>query len=197
MVDKQLAIKYMAQGISTDQIAAALGCDPSYISQLRADPEIARQVTEQTSSVTIKDAAFDERLNTAEEVLLGRIEKTAPFANLPQALAAFRTLNQARRRKDGPIGAPVTNINVTLTLPASALPRYVVNSQSEIVEVEGKTLVSATPKSLEATMNARINKQLVPAVTADDKAASRLGSLMPLAPRAPRKSPLELSTDML
>ncbi len=77
MVDKQLAIKYMAQGISTDQIAAALGCDPSYISQLRADPEIARQVTEQTSSVTIKDAAFDERLNTAEEVLLGRIEKTA------------------------------------------------------------------------------------------------------------------------
>jgi len=73
----------------------------------------------------------------------------------------------------------------------------VVNSQSEIVEVEGQTLISATPKSLESVMNARINKQLTPAVTATDKAEARLGSLMPLPPRSPRRSPLELSTDML
>lgn len=197
MVDKELVIKLLSQGIPTSQIAAAAGCDESYVSQLKADPEIARKVAEKTAVTTIADANFDERLDRAEETVLSRIEKSIGFANLPQALAAFRTLNTARRRKEGPLGPPVTNINVTLTLPANAIPRYVTNSNNEIVEVEGRTLVSATPKSLEAVMAARINKPLEPALTHEDKAAIRLGSLTPLPTRNPRKLPTELSIDML
>lgn len=197
MVDKELVIKLLSQGIPTSQIAAAAGCDESYVSQLKADPEIAKRVAEKTAVTTIADANFDERLDRAEETVLGRIEKSIGFANLPQALAAFRTLNTARRRKEGPIGPAVTNINVTLTLPANALPRYVTNSNNEIVEVEGRTLVSATPKSLEATMAARINKPLDPALTHGDKAVARLGSLTPLPNRSPRRAPTELSVDML
>jgi hypothetical protein len=149
MIDKTLVIKYLAQGIPTSQIAMAAGCDESYISQLKADPEIQAQMAQHAAEVTIKDMNFDETLESAEELALSRIQKSLGFANMGQALSAFRILNTARRRKDGPAVSGAVTVNVNLTLPASALPRYVPNANNEIVEVEGKTLVSATPRGLD------------------------------------------------
>lgn len=196
-VDKKAAAKYLAQGVPTSQVAMAVGCEESYISQLRHDPEVIEWLKEFATDVTVQDTAFDNRVDSAEEKALERVERMLGFANLPQSLAAFRVLNAARRRKEGPATPSVTNVNVTLTIPASALPRYQVNGQSEIIEVEGKTMVSATPASLEATMAARMNKPLQPAITDAHKAENRLGALMPLPQREPRRLPSVLSTDML
>lgn len=200
MIDKTLVIKYLAQGIPTSQIAMAAGCDESYISQLKADPEIQAQMAQHAAEVTIKDMNFDETLESAEELALSRIQKSLGFANMGQALSAFRILNTARRRKDGPAVSGAVTVNVNLTLPASALPRYVTNANNEIVEVEGKTLVSATPRGLDNLLAQRAGAAPTAAVTALDKAAVRLGALAPLPKRAPRTLPLtaaNLNTDML
>jgi hypothetical protein len=200
MIDKTLVIKYLAQGIPTSQIAMAAGCDESYISQLKADPEIQAQMAQHAAEVTIKDMNFDETLESAEELALSRIQKSLGFANMGQALSAFRILNTARRRKDGPAVSGAVTVNVNLTLPASALPRYVTNANNEIVEVEGKTLVSATPRGLDSLLAQRAGAAPTAAVTALDKAAVRLGALAPLPKRAPRTLPLtaaNLNTDML
>ena len=200
MIDKTLVIKYLAQGIPTSQIAMAAGCDESYISQLKADPEIQAQMAQHAAEVTIKDMNFDETLESAEELALSRIQKSLGFANMGQALSAFRILNTARRRKDGPAVSGAVTVNVNLTLPASALPRYVTNANNEIVEVEGKTLVSATPRGLDNLLAQRAGVAPTAVVTALDKAAVRLGALAPLPKRAPRTLPLtaaNLNTDML
>lgn len=199
-INKDHAITLLAQGISTSQVAAAIGCDDSYISQLKADPEVQQKIAEMSATQTLADVTFDTTLERAESLALEKIEKNLPFATLGQAMAAFRVLNGARRRKDGAaIAANAgTTINVNLTLPAAALPRYVTNAQSEIVEVEGKTMISATAKSIDQILAARAgNSANLPAVTALEKAASRLGSLSPLAPQRARKSPLILSPDIL
>jgi hypothetical protein len=199
-INKEHAITLLAQGISTSQVAAAIGCDDSYISQLKADPEVQQKIAEMSATQTLADVNFDSTLERAESLALEKIEKNLPFATLGQAMAAFRVLNGARRRKDGVAnpGAGGTTINVNLTLPAAALPRYVTNAQSEIVEVEGKTMISATAKSIDQILAARAgNSANLPAVTALEKAASRLGSLSPLAPQRARKSPLILSPDIL
>jgi len=200
MIDKTLVIKYLAQGIPTSQIAMAAGCDESYISQLKADPEIQAQMAQHAAEVTIKDMNFDETLESAEELALSRIQKSLGFANMGQALSAFRILNTARRRKDGPAVSGAVTVNVNLTLPASALPRYVTNANNEIIEVEGKTLVSATPRGLDNLLAQRAGAAPTAVVTALDKAAVRLGALAPLPKRAPRTLPLtaaNLNTDML
>jgi hypothetical protein len=197
MIDKQAVIRYLAQGIPTEQVAAAVGCDPSYISQLKADPDVQAQVAAQSAKSSVADANFDEAVAQAEELALERIKKSLPFANLGQSLAAFRVLNSARRRKDGPAVGTAVTVNVTLTLPASALPRYVTNASNEIVEVEGRTLVSATPRSIDALVAQKTGTPLTPQVTALSKAASRLGALAPLPAKAPRKLPAGLSLDML
>ena len=199
-INKDHAIMLLAQGIATSQVAAAIGCDDSYISQLKADPEVQQKIAEMGATQTLADVNFDTTLERAESLALEKIEKNLPFATLGQAMAAFRVLNGARRRKDGVIpGANTgTTINVNLTLPAAALPRYITNAQSEIVEVEGKTMISATTKTIDQILAARAgNSANLPAVTALEKAASRLGSLAPLAPARARKSPLALSPDIL
>lgn len=195
-IDQTRVIKYLSQGISTKNIADALGCDESYISQLKADEDIQQKVAELQASYAVQDATFDETLNRAEEKALQRIESTLPFANAGQALAAFRILNSARRRKDGPVQPDVHVTNVTLQLPATAAPRYIMNDRSEIVEVEGKTMVAANPHQLPALLEMKTGKVMAPTVSDLDKAAARLQSLTPVG-RAPRRLPSVISPDMI
>lgn len=201
---KEQAVSLIAQGLSTTQISQACGVSESYISQLRSEQSEAGAdpATPQAAELSAVDLAFDTKLETSESLALDRIERSLGFANMGQALAAFKILNGARKRKDGaaPTGNAGVTVNVTLTLPSVASARYVTNSSNEIVEVEGKTMVSATAKSLDAILLARAeaNKPLaLPLVTTLERAANRLDNLSVPVYRATRRLPSELSADIL
>ena len=200
MTPKEHAINLLAQGIPTSQVAAAVGVSDSYISQLKADEEVQRQIAEKQAAHSIADSNFDSTLERAEAMALEKIEKNLPFANMGQALAAFRILNSARRRKDELIQKDTAvSVTVNLTLPANNIPRYITNQANEIVEVEGKTMLSASVKTLDQILAARSgtdHKQL-PQTTAVEKAAQMLGSLAPLPRRQAVKSPIPLNADIL
>lgn len=203
MSPKEHAIVLLAQGIPTSQVAAACGVSDSYISQLKADPEVQEQILAKQAAHTAADARFDEMLEDAEAMALEKIQKNLPFATMGQALAAFRILNTARRRKDElAVNDHSVNLTVNLTLPANSLPRYVANSSNEIVEVEGKTMISATAKTLDQILAARAGGDpSLPQTTAIEKAANmldRLSTPKALIPQAKaRRSPLPLSADVL
>jgi len=199
MTPKEYAIELLAKGIPTSQVAAALGCDDSYISQLKADPEVQVAIASKQAAHTEADCEFDETLERAEMMALEKIEKNMQFATLGQALAAFRVLNGARKRSD-PIHQPDggTSITVNLTLPATALPQYITNSRSEIVEVEGKTMISATPKTLDQILAAKAaDKVALPQTTAVEKAAAMLDKITAPPRQVPRRVPAGLSIENL
>ena len=203
MTPKEQAIALLAQGLSTSQVAAACGVSDSYISQLKADPETQEAIQAASASATMVDMAFDNRLESAESLALERIEKSLSFANMGQALAAFRILNGARKRKDESLTpSQAVTVNVSLTLPAMASAKYVINNSNEIVEVEGKTMATATPKSLDLLLARRATvasqgtaKQL--ASSSLYRTANRLDSLQSMSPRPPRRLPAALSADLL
>lgn len=200
MTPKEHAINLLAQGIPTSQVAAAVGVSDSYISQLKADEEVQRQIAEKQAAHSIADSNFDNTLARAEELALEKIEKNLPFANMGQALAAFRILNGARRRKDDLVQKDSTvSVTVNLTLPANNIPRYITNQANEIIEVEGKTMISASAKTLDQILAARSGSETnqLPQTTAVEKAAQMLGSLAPLPKRQAVKSPIPLSPDVL
>jgi transcriptional regulator with XRE-family HTH domain len=200
MTPKEHAIQLLAQGIPTSQVAAAVGVSDSYISQLKSDEEVQRQIAERQAAHSIADSAFDETLERAESLALEKIEKNLPFANMGQALAAFRVLNSARRRKDEVLQRDTAvSVTVNLTLPASSLPRYTTNQANEIIEVEGKTMLSASAKTLDQILAARAGETqaALPQVTATEKAAAILSSLAPLPRKAPVRSPLPINADCL
>ena len=198
MTPKEYAISLIAQGIPTSQVAAACGVDDSYISQLKADPEVQQRVAEARAEHVVADSQFDNTLERAEALALEKIEKNLPFANMGQALAAFRILNGARRRKDQFAQTePNVSVTVALTLPQAAIPRYITNTKNEIIEVEGQTMLSATPKTLDDILSARATGALLPKINELEKAASRLEHLSVPRSSISRKLPPELSPDML
>ena len=203
--NKEQIISLLSQGISATQVAAAVGVSESYISQLRNDPELSALIATQGTAKLEKDAIFDNALERAESMALEKIEKNLPFANMGQAMAAFRILNSARKRSDA-FATPAdqsTNITVNLTLPAAAAARYVVNTSNEIVEVEGQTMITATAKSLDTLLATRASGALTqPKLTTLNRAASILTQINPLnsmqpVPRATRRLPTALSADIL
>lgn len=205
MTPKERAIELLCQGVSTTQVAEAIGVDPSYISQLKADPDTAAKIAEATAKHTIDDVHHDSKMDKIEALALERIERTIGYANFGQALAAFKILNGATRRqeKSTPTPQQLTSVVVNLTLPAGALPNYILNNKNEIVEVEGKAMVSATAQSLDQILAAKAAARLpqIAQTTDIERAADRLDSLnMQLTvprERAAPKSPLSLAADCL
>lgn len=197
---KEQIISLLSQGISTSQVAAACGVSDSYVSQLKAAPELSAQIAASSTAAVIADQQFDTTLERAEFLALEKIEKNLPFANMGQAMAAFRVLNGARRRADAftAVQDQSTTITVNLTLPASSAAKYVVNHSNEIVEVEGQTMITATAKSLDTLLAARASATLqAPVATAMSRAAGILVGLAPVPRQAPRRLPLALSVDIL
>lgn len=202
MNPKEHAILLLSQGIPTSQVAAACGVSDSYISQLKADPEIQTQIAEKQAAHSIADMQFDDDLETAENMALQKIKSNIAFANMGQAIAAFRILNTARRRADPVVTADAAvSVTVNLTLPQSAVPRYVTNANNEIIEVEGKTMLSATAKNLDQILAEKHGKvSSLPQTTAAERAANILDKLSTpksFLQRAAPRSPIPVSPDML
>lgn len=200
MTPKDQAIQLLANGVPTSQVAAAIGVDDSYISQLKADPDVQARISQLQAAATEEDIKFDETLERAEFLALQKIERNMQFATLGQALAAFRVLNGAKKRKDvvGPSDTSVA-VTVNLTLPANSIPQFITNSRNEIVEVEGRTMISATPKTLDQILAQRATDRSLelPQTTAVEKAAQILDAVKVPARQAPRRLPAGLSVENL
>ena len=201
MTPKEQAIELLSRGIPTTQVADAIGVDPSYISQLRQEEGVAELIAAGLAATTVADMEFDDRLSKAENLALEQIEKKLPFANIGQSIAAFRILNGAVKRKHQTINPGAgAGVVVNINLPASAIPRYTLNQQNEIVDVEGKVMVASTAKSLDEILAARAsgNTKNLPGTTDVEKAAALLDTLVRPTVRAPaRKLPSILSPDVL
>ena len=156
-LNRQLAVQYLAQNMQPSIVAGILGVTESAISQLLADEDFAAEVTAASQGAAASDLAYDDRMDKAEEVFLQNIENRAQFANMQQSLQAFKLLNSARRRKDTRVHNSASNngVTVNIMLPSSIVPDYTMNAQAEIVEVSGKTMLSATPSGVNELLAAR------------------------------------------
>lgn len=151
MSAKESALELLSQGISASQVALTIGVQESYISQLLTNEDFATQVQERRIAASKEDLDYDKKLDRVEAKFLDRIEEKSGFANLQQSLQAFKTVNGARRRRDSGVVQQGQNHStvVVIQIPTAMVPKYTLNAQSEIVDVEGTTMVSASPKGVE------------------------------------------------
>ena len=200
---RQNALQLLGQGVSPSQAAAALGVSESQISQYLSDEDFAAELAAQRASATAEDLAYDEKLDRVEEEFLGRIEQKAAFANLQQSLQAFKILNVAKRRKDSRIAPTSTGGGtiVNITIPIAVIPQYITNSKNEIVEVEGKTMVSASPKQLDELLKQRgssaLQQETPIGLTKAQRAEDTLQILNPRPQRKPVKRAIPEISDLL
>lgn len=185
MAARDQVIEMLANGLNSSQVASTLGVSDSYISQLLKDEDFAGEVEARKVQQTAEDLAYDHKIDEVEATFLDRIEQKAPMANLQQSLQAFAVLNKAKRRKDTAInrGTPQAGTVVNLQLNVNLIPQYLVNGKQEIVEVEGKSMISATATKLDEILALRRGEasgqkpHQLPGITKVERAAGVLETL--------------------
>ncbi|RKX65257.1 MAG: hypothetical protein DRP42_05040, partial [Tenericutes bacterium] len=123
---------------------AALGVEPSYISQLLSNEEFAAQVAtlryEALSKHNERDGAYD----TLEDKLLAKLEKSLSLIFKPDTLLkAIQVVNGAKRRGQS---APeqVTNQNtvVSLLMPVQIVNKFTTNINNQVVKAGDQDLIT-------------------------------------------------------
>jgi len=156
------ALKLLGSGHSTEVVASAIGVDPSYISQLLAEEEFRTAVTELKYKNLQKHNERDNKLDSLEDKLIERLEKSLPMMIKPsEILNAFRIINSAQRRgHSAPESITNTTQIVQLFLPEKIVTNFVANINNQVVQAGEQQLVTMQSgtllKQAETTRSAKL-----------------------------------------
>jgi hypothetical protein len=151
-LDKDRILALLGSGLPNGAVASAVGCQPSYITELMAKEEFAAKVIELRTASLLEANQRDSSINAIEDMLISKVHElveTQQIYKPRDVLAAFNVLNKAVRRGN-PTKDSVNNQHVTveLTLPNSVTMNFVKNIQNEIVEIEGRPMQTMPAQSL-------------------------------------------------
>jgi tRNA A37 N6-isopentenylltransferase MiaA len=151
---KERIKKLLAAGMKASEVAATVGCSPSYVSQLLGQSEFKEAVAlEMTtfSAESDEEQHLDKRYQILEHKILNNITDALPQADLPQLTRALEVVAKRQtemKRAKAPVLANNVNngtVNITnISLPAHILtapaPTVSVNENNEIISIDSKPL---------------------------------------------------------
>lgn len=152
MISKDQIKDLLGIGLSNTEVALAVGCDPSYISQLMADETFAAAVAVMRSAKLTDNSVRDASIDKAEDKLLKKLHEILDYDMIRRPMELIRSLqvvNQMKRRTA--VATQNLNINqqiVQLMLPKAVRNEYVINAQGEVIEADGQTLITMPTHSL-------------------------------------------------
>lgn len=156
--------KLLGQGIEAHRVASAIGCDPSYISQLLSDDAFKAQVQEYKLANLTEATARDRRYDAIEDKLLSKIEgdidnNPLAFKTTTEKVRNLVAINGLKRRGangDSQV-ATVNQTVVQLVLPTQLMQRYVKDINNQIVQAGDKNLLTMQSSQLEVISNEHAN----------------------------------------
>jgi len=158
-VDKERVKALLGYITDYSRVAHIVGCNVSYISQLMADPEFAEDVMVARIEQGERTAGMDLKADELEDLLLDKLKRAVPMMFKPsEILRAYQVLNQAKRRVSmdsvGGTGAEGGAV-LTLRIPARTALKFKMDTAGEVIEVEGRPLVTMPSGQLMRMMSER------------------------------------------
>lgn len=157
---KERILAYLIDGVKASQISTIVGCSPSYISQLLADPSFKEEVEKgRIANAKPADEVLETRYEALEHTIVSRIHEELATAELPALTRALDSVVRARdtrhQRKNPVLQQAGIQVNVvSLQLPAHALPRnapaVVLNEQREIIAIDNKPLAPMSSEGVKS-----------------------------------------------
>ena len=163
---RERIIEMLGRNIPAMQVAAAVGCDDSYISQIMSDPDVALRVQELRTVYYSEYLEQDKRVDTAESAALQKLETLIPFITRPaEAVRVYAVLNAARRRTVDAAAATaqMPAQTVVLDLPAATRVRFTTTQDRQVIEVEGRSLTTMPARNLSQQLEQRNAARLLSA----------------------------------
>jgi hypothetical protein len=149
------ALTLLGQGLDPSVVASAIGCTPSYISQLLSDPEFANQVAELRFHSLAKHSERDNAYDDIEDKLLEKLKNCLPFMMRPmEVLAAIKVINAAKRRSsDTPASLQQKSPVIQLVLPTQIIQQFQLNGTNQVIRAGEQELVTAQASQLKNMLN--------------------------------------------
>lgn len=143
-------IEMLGNGIPATNVAAALGVDDSYISQVVSEDGVQEEVTVLRAARFSHFAARDAKLEQFEEAALDRMGKLIPFITKSgEAARVYGVLNAAKRKTtDVNSSNAAPSSIVVLAIPESARVQLTLSSDKQVIEVAGRSMVTMQAKTL-------------------------------------------------
>jgi hypothetical protein len=155
----------LGNGLPAGAVAAAVGCDDSYVSQLLADEDFAAGVSAKKLSRLQAYSTRDNKYDQIEDKLLERLDQTLPMLMRPAEITAvLAKINAAKRRGTVGVEGVVSQQQlVTLHMPVKLVQKFSTNIQQQVIDVGGQSLVTISPQSLLKTVGGTTdgNQQLL------------------------------------
>lgn len=166
---KDRIIEMLGKGIPASQVASAVGCDDSYISQLLGDEHIYKQVIEAKAEHFSNYVALDATLDRAEEEALNRLASLTAFITKPaEAARVYSILNSAKRRTvDSASASAVVATTVSLELPEASRVRFTLTHDRQVIEIEGRSMATMPAKSLASRLEQRNAERMLSTTVPD------------------------------
>lgn len=154
---KERIIEMLGRGIPAVQVAAAVGCDDSYISQLVSTEGIAERIQLAKAEHFSAHVEQDARLDAAENEALARLASLTAFITRPaEAARVYSVLNAAKRRtSDASANSQAPAQTVVLELPEASRVRFTLSQDRQVIEIEGRSLTTMPARNLAAQLEQR------------------------------------------
>ena len=146
-VNTERAIQLLGNNIPAVQVAAAVGCTESYLSQLISTPEIAERISAIRYESLQQATARDSKLDSMEDKILTQLERAMPTVLKPmELLKALQVVNNAKRRGLTPSEqtSQLQSAQISRTLPTQVIKNFTVNVNNQVVGAGSQELVTAT-----------------------------------------------------
>ena len=133
-------LSLLGAGVQPVQVASAVGCSESYISQLLADEDFAKAVAQKRYELLVAESGRDRAYDDIEDQLLEKLKASLPFiTKTAEILASIKIVNGAKRRGAGTLGGAASNNTVIqLVLPAKTKARFTADANGQVVEVSSE-----------------------------------------------------------
>lgn len=155
---REKIVELLIAGVQNKNIAEAVGCDPSYISQV-AEEEKDR-IGEGRATKAIAHAEHDDTLDATEAKVLKRLNRTVDTITDPIKLAVvFSKLNAAHRRSATHLPQTPTGSVVQIELPEVAQVAIRITSNNQVVEVAGRSMLPMQANQVNAMLAAQKSKR--------------------------------------
>jgi hypothetical protein len=157
-------IELSGAGVPHVVIAATVGCDPSYVSQILATEEAQRRVGELRAGKAAKMIEHDDSIEGAEKIALEKIHRLLPMqTDIMKVTQVFRVLNGAKKASShGMVGSTMpTEAVVTLELPEAARIHFRMTSDRQVIDIEGRSMVPMQSHQVVAELRKMQAKRLL------------------------------------
>lgn len=168
---KEKIIQMLGNGLTPSIISKALGCDPSYISQLMADEGIRLQVAEERIKDLDRAVKADDLADEIEFAALEKMRALLPFVSRPlDAARIYQTVNGAKRKtQEVTANSTPTAPLVQIQISQEAAVKFRLSSDQQVVEVDGRSMSTLPVRELNQRLKDRADAR--PAITDQTTAA--------------------------